>query len=165
MRRSDREVSGFYEILEIIKRCRVCHVAFHSDGEYPYAVPMNFGFSEENGQVTLYFHGADSGRKHELLQKNNKVSFVMEDAHEIVTGPQVGACECTMEFECVMGTGEMDYVAEEEKEAALRALLEQYGVEEGKANYHFHREVVPRVAVLRLRVNSLTAKRRKVGLP
>ncbi|MCI9597619.1 MAG: pyridoxamine 5'-phosphate oxidase family protein [Firmicutes bacterium] len=165
MRRRDREIREFNEILEIMKRCRVCHVAFHSNDEYPYVVPMNFGVSEENGQVTLCFHGADRGRKHDLLRENDKVSFVMEDAHEIVTGPRVGACECTMEFECVMGTGEMDYVAEEEKEAALRTLLEQYGVEEGKADYHFHHEVVPKVAVLRLRVNHLTAKRRKVGLP
>lgn len=165
MRRKDREINDYNEILEIMKRCRVCHVSFHSDGEYPYAVPMNFGMWEEQGRIELFFHGAAVGRKHELLKKNNRVSFVMEDAHEIVTGPQVGACECTMEFECVMGTGIMEYVPEEEKKEALWAILAQYHVEEGKGNYHFHDEVVPRTAVLRLRVNSLSAKRRKVGMP
>ncbi len=165
MRRSDREIKDFEKIIEVMKRCEICHVAFHSDGEYPYVVPMNFGMEQKNGEVTLFFHGAAEGRKHDLLKKNPKVSFVMEDAHEIVTGPQVGPCECTMEFECVMGTGVMDYVPEEEKVRALSTLLTQYQVEEGKGDYHFHNEVVPRVAVLRLKVNSLTAKRRKVGLP
>lgn len=165
MRRKDREITDFKEILEIMKRCRVCHVAFHSDGEYPYVVPMNFGMRVQKERVQLFFHGADTGKKHKLLEKNRKVAFVMEDVHEIVTGPQVGACECTMEFESVMGAGIMDYVPEAEKRQALNALLAQYKVEEGKDNYHFHEEVVPRVAVLRLTVRTLSAKRRKVGSP
>ncbi len=165
MRRKDREITDFQEILEVMKRCRVCHVGFHSEDEYPYVVPMNFGMREESGTLWLFFHGAGTGRKHELLKRNHKVGFVMEDAHEIVTGPQVGACECTMEFECVMGTGVMDYVPEEEKTEALYTILEQYQVKEGTGNYHFHSEVVPRTAVLRLKVESLSAKRRKVGLP
>lgn len=162
MRRQDREIVGFDNIVKVMKACKVCHVAFFDDA-YPYVVPMTFGIEvKENHEVYLYFHGAREGRKHELMKKNNKVSFVMEDTHGIVTGPQVGACECTMEFECVMGTGSIEYVPEMEKVAALKTMLEQYGVKEGQ-NYHFHQEVVPNIHVLRLRVQSLSAKKREVA--
>lgn len=163
MRRKDREITEFDHILKVMKCCKVCHVAFFDD-EYPYVVPMTFGIEvNENHEVNIYFHGAKEGRKHDLIKKNNKVSFVMEDIHGIVTGPQVGACECTMEFECVMGTGTMEYVAEEEKFAALQTMLQQYDVQEGKDNYHFQHQVVPRIHVLRLSVNSLSAKKREVA--
>jgi uncharacterized protein len=162
MRRKDREVTEFHKIIKIMKACKVCHVAFFDD-EYPYVVPMTFGMEAKDGEgVNLYFHGAKEGRKHDVIKKNNKVSFVMENTYGIVTGPQVGACECTMEFECVMGTGTIEYVAEEEKVAALQTMLQQYKIEEGE-NYHFHNEVVPRIHVLRLRVNSLSAKKREVA--
>lgn len=161
MRRKDREIASFNQIVEVMKRCKVCHVAFYGD-DYPYVVPMNFGISVDGKNVTLFFHGAKMGKKHDLIKKNNKVGFVMEDAHSIVTGPHVGACECTMEFECVMGTGVIEYVDDDEKTNALKTMLQQYHVSEGE-NYHFHDEVVPNVAVLQLRVNSLSGKKRVVG--
>lgn len=164
MRRKDREITDFDQIISIMKQCRVCHVAFHGD-EYPYTVPMNFGMTvEDNANVTLYFHGADTGKKHDLIKKNNKVSFEMVNAHSIVTGPQVGACEATMEFESIMGTGIICYAKEEEKLTGLHAILEHYGVKEGP-DYHFHHEVVPATTVLVLKVRDITAKRRKVGMP
>lgn len=162
MRRSDREITGFDNIIKIINDCKVCHVAFF-DNEYPYIVPMTFGMEvTDDKQLNIYFHGAKEGRKHDLIKRNNKVSFVMENIYDIVTGPQVGACECTMEFECVMGTGIIEYVSENEKVTSLTTMLRHYNIKEGK-NYHFHYEVVPKIHVLRLHVNSLSAKKRKVS--
>jgi nitroimidazol reductase NimA-like FMN-containing flavoprotein (pyridoxamine 5'-phosphate oxidase superfamily) len=162
MRRKDQEITGFDNIIKVMRACKVCHVAFFDD-EYPYVVPMTFGMEvKDKNEVNIYFHGAKEGRKHDLIKKNNKVSFVMEDTRGIVTGPPVGACECTMEFECVMGNGTMEYVSEEKKVAALQTMLQQYDVKEGQ-NYHFHHEVVPRIHVLRLRVKSLSAKKREVA--
>lgn len=162
MRRADREITEFDNIVKVMKTCQVCHVAFFDD-EYPYVVPMTFGIEVKgDNEVNIYFHGAREGKKHDLLKRNNRVSFVMENTHGIVTGPQVGACECTMEFECVMGNGIIEYVSEEEKVAALQTMLRQYDVKEG-INYHFHQEVVPKIHVLRLRVNSLSTKKREVA--
>lgn len=163
MRRKDREIVGFEQILAVMEQCAVCHVAFQGE-TYPYVVPMNFGLDVAGETVSLYFHGAQSGKKHDLLRRCNRVSFVMEHTHPIVTGPQVGACEATMEYESVMGTGILEYVSETEKVRGLETILAHYHVAEGE-RYHFHQEVVPRVAVLRLRVEQLTAKRRQVGRP
>ena len=65
-----------------------------------------------------------------------------------------------MEFESVMGTGVIDYLEETERIRALHILIDHYNVYEGK-EYHFHDEMVPKTTVLRLRVNSLSGKRRK----
>lgn len=55
MRRSDREIKDFDEIIEVINKCDVCRLAIN-DGDYPYIVPMNFGLNIEDGKVVLYFH-------------------------------------------------------------------------------------------------------------
>ena len=57
MRRKDREITDFNEILEIIKKCDVCRVAIN-DKDFTYIVPMNFGLDVQGEQVYLYFHSA-----------------------------------------------------------------------------------------------------------
>ena len=160
MRRKDREIKDFEQIVQIMHQCEVCHVAFH-DEKYPYVVPMNFGMEVQEGQVILYFHGASVGKKHDLLQKNPHVAFVMETTHGITTGKKVGICECTMLFESVMGVGTIAYATEEEKLHALKLLVQQYHVTEGE-NYAFNHKMVAHTTVLKLTVQELSAKQRKV---
>ena len=62
MRRNDREIRDFDEILEVMKKCDVCRIAMQG-GEYPYMVPLNFGMAVDGQQITLYFHGAQTGMK------------------------------------------------------------------------------------------------------
>ena len=51
MRRKDREIKEFDDIIDVLSRCKVLHLALISDG-IPYAVPVNFGFAvtESEGQ-------------------------------------------------------------------------------------------------------------------
>ena len=51
MRRTDREITDFSQIVEIMKRCEVCHISFSN--EYPYVVPMNFGMKIDGEEITL----------------------------------------------------------------------------------------------------------------
>ncbi len=60
MRRSDRQIKDFKEIVEVIKKCDVCRIALNDAG-YPYMIPLNFGMKTEEEQITLYFHGAGEG--------------------------------------------------------------------------------------------------------
>lgn len=77
MRRSDREITDYNEMLEVIRKCNVCRLVLN-DGEYPYVVPLNFGMEIENNKLVFYFHGAREGKKYELMRKNNKASFEMD---------------------------------------------------------------------------------------
>ena len=83
MRRSDREIKDFDEIIEVINKCDVCRLAIN-DGDYPYIVPLNFGLQVENDMPVLYFHGALEGKKYELIEKDNRASFEMDCGHEFI---------------------------------------------------------------------------------
>ena len=62
MRRKDREISDYSEIIRIIESCSVCRLGLMDENE-AYIVPMNFGYIVENKDLTLYFHSAKEGRK------------------------------------------------------------------------------------------------------
>ena len=77
MRRSDREIKDIEGIIQVMEKCDVCRLAFY-DGGYPYILPLNFGMQVHEDQITLYFHGADEGKKYELMEKDNRVGFEMD---------------------------------------------------------------------------------------
>ena len=68
MRRKDREITDFHEIIEIIRKCDVCRLALNDEG-YPYIVPLNFGLDVRGDQVYFYFHAAVKGKKLDLIAK------------------------------------------------------------------------------------------------
>jgi nitroimidazol reductase NimA-like FMN-containing flavoprotein (pyridoxamine 5'-phosphate oxidase superfamily) len=155
MRRSDREIKEFDEIIEVMRKCDVCRIAMQG-AEYPYVVPLNFGMDVEGDQVTLYFHGAMEGMKYELLSGNPKVCFEMDCGHCLFTEMEKG--QCTMCYESVIGFGLMEEVPDEEKIHALDILMEHYPV---PAGFRYGEEIVPRTRVLKLTVESMTGKRRE----
>lgn len=154
MRRNDREIKDFDDIISIIKKCDVCRLALH-DEEYPYILPLNFGIDVLDKRITLYFHGANEGKKYELIRKNNKVSFEMDCSHRLVTDIDKGSC--TMEYESVIGNGVIEFVGEDEKIHGLNVLMKHYPVEN---NFKYNESVLPRTIVLKLSVSHITGKRR-----
>ena len=70
MRKENREIKEFNEIIEVMKNCDVCRLALNDDG-YPYILPLNFGMEVVDGKVNLYFHSALEGYKVELIKKDN----------------------------------------------------------------------------------------------
>lgn len=58
MRRKDREITDFDEMVKIIKECDACRIALNDEETgFPYIVPLNFGLDVEDERVYLYFHG------------------------------------------------------------------------------------------------------------
>ena len=155
MRRADREVTGFDNLVAIMERCDVCRVGF-LDGEVPYILPLNFGMQAKDGRVTLFFHGAGEGKKYALMDKNPQVAFQMDCAHKLVTDR--GAGYCTMAYESVMGRGILSRVPDAEKEEALRILMAHYHPGE---DVPFDHAALPRTVALRLDVTEMTGKRRQ----
>ena len=127
MRRNDREIKGFNEIVEVMKKCDVCRLGLNSE-DYPYIVPLNFGMSIHDEEITLYFHGANEGRKYDLINRDNRVSFEMDCLHRIVTDDKT--MSCTMEYECVMGEGKIEIVTDDEKYDALCEIMKHYHKED-----------------------------------
>jgi len=121
MHRNEREITDKKDIDDIIRRCRVCHLAMCDEGQ-PYVVPLNFGY--DGG--FLYFHAAPEGRKIDIIKRNNRVGFEFDILHDIVTAEQ--ACKWGAKYESVMGSGTAEIVDDlEAKKEALQLIMRQYG--------------------------------------
>lgn len=153
MRRNDRAVTDPVEIVDIMSRCEVLHLAIAADPA-PYLLPVNLGM-EPDGR-SLYVHGAMEGAKYDLLAKNNRVGFEMECTNGLVLDE--AAHSCTMNYESVMGWGIVSEItAPEEKLHALDRIMRQYHAED----FPYSRAVAERTRILCLNIQEWTGKRRK----
>lgn len=153
MRRSDREVKEFENIVAIMEKCDVCRIALNNDG-CPYILPLNFGMCVKEGKIELYFHGAMEGTKYDLMEKDNRAGFEMDCEHKLVTDIESG--NCTMAYESVIGQGHIEMLSDDEKYNALCILMKHYHQE----GFPFNQAVMPRTKVFKLVVEQVTGKRR-----
>lgn len=153
MRRRDREIKEFDEIVKIIKKCDSLVLGLNDEG-YPYLVPLNFGIDIEDEQLYLYFHCAKEGKKLDLIQKDNRATFEMDCNHNFILYEE--RMSCTMGYESVIGQGTIEIVAEDKKYDALKILMRQYHAED----FQFNTDMIKVTTLLRLKVEKLTGKRR-----
>jgi nitroimidazol reductase NimA-like FMN-containing flavoprotein (pyridoxamine 5'-phosphate oxidase superfamily) len=120
MRRKDKEIVDIEDIIKIIKKCDVCRLGIFDD-EYPYIIPLNFGYNYENGELSLYFHSAVEGKKLDLIKKNNKVAFEMDCSTELISSEV--PCGYTMTYESICGNGVIEILNDYEKIQGLKYWL------------------------------------------
>ena len=72
MRRKDREVTELETVKEIIRQCDVLRLGL-ADGDYPYIVPMNFGWEEKEGRLYFYLHGQQKAARRSCCGKTGLV--------------------------------------------------------------------------------------------
>ena len=157
MRRSDREVTDKAEILAIMKACDVCRLAFNdTETGFPYILPLNFGFVEENDVITLFFHGANQGYKYEVIARDPRASFEMDCKHQLQSWSDKGYC--TMSYMSIIGQGVVEIIEDRNaKIEALTILTDNYH----KEHFPFNEAAVDRTTLMKLKVDRLTAKYKK----
>jgi len=151
MRRHDREVTDFEDLLDIIKKCDVCRLALNDEG-YPYILPLNFGYEVKEGVLELYFHGALEGTKYALMERDPRASFELDCCHSLKYDAE--RKHCTMEYESVIGRGHIEFIPDEQKFSTLCIIMRQYH-EDPTA---FNPAAMPRTRVFKLVVESITGK-------
>jgi nitroimidazol reductase NimA-like FMN-containing flavoprotein (pyridoxamine 5'-phosphate oxidase superfamily) len=150
MRRANREIKEPKAVRAIMEEAAVCRIGLSDDG-MPYVVPMNFGL----GENCLYFHCAAEGRKLDIIRRNDRVCFEMDLFREVVRGES--ACGCSARYESVIGFGRAVIVEDAaEKRAALDRIMEHYGE---KGPFIYQDDILAKTAVIRITIESLTAKR------
>jgi len=154
MRRNDREISNQDEIESIIKKADVCRVAL-IDGDLPYIVALNFGYKPGNPSV-IYFHCAKTGRKIDIIKKNNNACFQMDVEHELISAEK--ACGFTMKYKSIVGYGKIFHVLDKtEKAEGLNLLMKQYTQ---KGDYIFDEKVMKVTTILKLEISEISAKQK-----
>jgi len=154
MRRKDRKIADFNEILAILNKCDVCRMAMIDDG-VPYIVPMNFGYCADNNEITLYFHSAKEGRKIDILKINPAVCVEMDCAHQLISGNK--ACDYTMNFESLIGSGTVEFIDSlDEKILALTQIMRKYSKE---SSFEFDTNLFERTTLFKASVRDFAGKR------
>ena len=153
----EKLVTDMDEIVKILDNSKVVHVGM-IDGDEPYVVPMNYGYTFENDKLIIYLHGARRGRKLDVIRANPKVFFEAEC--DLVPFEGDIACRYGIAYSSIMGKGIAEIIDEdaEEKKKALSLLMK---TQTGK-DFEFNEKLVSIVSVIRIDIDDYTAKARPI---
>lgn len=152
MRKSDREIRDFSEIVSVVGRCQVVRMGIYAD-DFPYVVPLTFAYEVQDGALVVYFHCATKGRKLDLLAKDARVCLEWDifDGY-VETGHSV-----TADYTSVIAFGRALRCEGEERICGIARLLEHTGF----VNYSAETcAALPVVDVWKVVCKSVTGKRR-----
>lgn len=153
MRRQDRKITEPAVICAVLDKCRTLHLGLVEDGR-AYIVPLNYGWTEENGRYTLYAHSAAEGRKIDLIRGGADVGFEMETSIEYFDADT--ACGWGNRYESIIGEGRATLLSTpEEKRQALTAIMAHYSA---RRDYTFEDAMVDLVQVIKIDVTALSCK-------
>ena len=153
MRRKDREVTDYGQILEVLHSAHICHLGIN-DGGRVYVVPVNYGYDTDEGKIFLYIHGAKEGRKLTAIRNNHEIGFEMEVNTELSESNE--ACAYTMKYKSVIGEGiASELFDEEEKIKALNYIMEH---ETGRLQWKFPSQAVANTSVIKIEVTHISCK-------
>lgn len=153
MRRQDRRITDPAMIRAVLDKCRTLHLGLVEDGR-AYIVPLNYGWTEENGRYILYAHSAAEGRKIDLIRGGADVGFEMETGVEYFDADT--ACGWGNRYESIIGEGSATLLSTpEEKRQALAAIMAHYSA---RRDYTFEDAMVDLVQVIQIDVTALSCK-------
>ena len=150
----ERQVTDPEQIKHILDTGKVLHLGLAVDNE-PYVVPMNYGYTMEDGKLVLYLHSAVRGRKLDMLRQNPRVFFEIDC--DLMPFEGRVPCQYGLVYSSVMGRGKAVLVEDvEQKKQAMTILMK---TQTGK-DFTFEDRLVSIVAVIRIDVEGYTAKHR-----
>jgi nitroimidazol reductase NimA-like FMN-containing flavoprotein (pyridoxamine 5'-phosphate oxidase superfamily) len=148
MRRKRQDLSET-ETITMLQSCTSGVLAVHGDDDYPYAVPLSFAY--EDGK--LFFHSAQAGHKVDAIERNEKASFCVIAADDVVQST------FTTHFRSAIVFGKARVLAGEgEKRHALRCLAKKYSPDYLEAADAEIDGAWNRVCVIELAIEHMTGK-------
>ncbi|MBQ8210091.1 MAG: pyridoxamine 5'-phosphate oxidase family protein [Clostridia bacterium] len=154
MTRREKLITDTETVTQILNKSKVLHLGL-VDGDEPYVVPMNYGYTFENEKLTIWLHGARNGRKYDIIRNNPKVCFEMCCDIEPFEGEV--ACKYGISYSSLMGKGVATIVEDvEEKKAALSVLMKT----QTEKDFEFNDKLASVVGIIRIDVSDFTAKHR-----
>ena len=156
MTKRELQITDPEQIRAILDTAKVLRLGLAVNNE-PYVVPMNYGYTMENGRLTLYLHSAVRGKKLDMIRANPNVFFELDCDLKPFDG--VKPCQYGLSYSSIMGRGKAVLVEDaEEKMEAMTVLMK---TQTGK-DFSFNEQLVSIVAVVRIDVAEYTAKHRPI---
>lgn len=149
MKRTDREITDIVEIESILNESMVCRIGL-ADGSEPYIIPVCFGYVPG----IIYLHSSLSGKKIDIMEKNPKVCFEVDQCDTVIQSEV--PCAYGMRYRSVIGFGRASLIVDNnEKKQGLNCILSHYG---GRL-CEFSDDEVRSVCVIRIDIDSMTGKK------
>ena len=156
MTKRERQIFDPAQIKAILDTAKVLHLGLAVDN-MPYVVPMNYGYSMEDGKLTIYLHSAVRGKKLDMIRANPNVFFEMDCDRIPFEGEM--PCQYGLAYSSIMGRGVATIVEDvEEKKKAMSLLMKT----QTEKDFEFQDRLVSAVAVIRIDVSEYTAKKRPI---
>ena len=156
MTKRELQITDEGQIRTILDTAKVLHLGLCVDNE-PYVVPMNYGYTMEEGKLVLYLHSAVRGKKLDMMRANPKVFFELDCDRVPFEGKK--PCQYGLAYSSVMGRGTATIVDDvEEKKQAMTFLMKT----QTQKDFEFSDEWVSIVTVIRIDVAEFTAKHRPI---
>ncbi|MFJ7737755.1 pyridoxamine 5'-phosphate oxidase family protein [Lysinibacillus sp. NPDC097287] len=115
-----RECKNQKKIENFLRTSRVGHLGL-SDGKHPYVVPLNFVWLHDK----IYFHGAEGGRRNQIMKDNAKVCFTVCAEYGTITDPVPAKTDTA--YMSVMLFGEAEPVIDlGEATSMLQEMMDKY---------------------------------------
>ena len=155
MRRKDREVTDVDSVTDFLDKEQIMRIGFYDKGEI-YIVPVNYGYTLQDNELTFFFHGAKAGRKYELSLNSPEAGFEIDGNYKVLEAES--ACSFSAMYKSVIGTGTVKIIDDtDEKKSALACIMKQITGKE----HTFDEKEVNNTAVYKLKVTKLSCKERK----
>ena len=156
MTKRERQVTDPQQILEILDKAKVMHLGLCENNE-PYVVPMNYGYTMDEGKLVMYLHSALQGKKLDMIRANPRVFFEIDCDLLPFEGDK--PCQYGLAYSSLMGKGVARIVEDvEEKKQAMSILMK---TQTGR-DFTFNERLVSIVAVIRVDVTEFAAKHRPI---
>lgn len=120
---AEREITDIDEIDRLLSSARVCRIALF-DRNYPYIVPMCFGYNITGGNLELYFRCEEKGKKLDLIKENSRAAFEIDRLHEIVASND--PCGFAARYHSITGVGTVSAVTGIDKITGLNLIIKKY---------------------------------------
>ena len=152
VRRKDRDVTRIETVLEIAGKAKILHLGLFDD-EYPYVVPLHYGYEYTGGSLAFFMHCANEGRKLDLINRCPNVCVTLECDVEPVSGSS--PCGYGSSYASVIGFGRAEIVSgRPEKIKGLKLLMKN---QTGR-DFTFDAGAADSVAVIKVVISEFTAK-------
>ncbi|MBQ3886320.1 MAG: pyridoxamine 5'-phosphate oxidase family protein [Ruminococcus sp.] len=153
MRRKDREITRIEDILSIVDRAKVLRLGLFDDN-FPYIVPLHFGYEYAEGKLIFYMHSAKEGHKLDLIKRNQNVCIELDCDTELISGGDI-PCSYSSSFASLIGRGLAEIVDDEqEKVRGLYLLMKNQTGRE----FEITTQMASAVAVIKVMVCDFSAK-------
>ena len=148
-----KSITDEQEMLSVIQKCEVCYLALSDTSGQPYVVPMNFGYHDGY----IYLHGAQFGRKMDILKANQKVAIHFSTDYKLRYQSEQVACSYSMKYRSVnVESDTVEFIeGKEEKITALNIIMAQYSERE----FTYNDPAINEVAIYRVSTRRMTGRK------